>query len=77
MNCYRVTYYTNTIARTVNGRPKVDSETIWVEANNDHHAVAEATMLAMAGTGNESAQKIGEWMRTGLVGNVYSVIETN
>jgi len=48
-----------------------------VEANNDHHAVAEATMLAMAGTGNETAEEIGEALRDGMITSVYAVIETN
>jgi len=76
MNCYRVTYYSNNILPGSLGG-KVETATIWVEANNSSHAIAEATMLACAGTGNEVAQKIGEWMRTGNVRNVYSVIETN
>lgn len=77
MNCYRVTFYNGTVVRYINGRPKVDSETLWVEANNDHHAVAEATMLAMGGTGNDKAEIIGKWMRDGRITNVYAVIETN
>lgn len=77
MQCFRVTYYNALNTRRVNGREKADTETIWVEANNEHHAIAEATMLAMAGTGNESAQKIGRWLVAGEVTNVYSCIETN
>jgi len=77
MNCYRVTFYNGHIVRKVLGHYKVDSTTLWVEANNDHHAVAEATMLAMAGTGNENAQEIGRWLVAGEVTNVYAVIETN
>lgn len=77
MQCFRVTYYNALNTRKVNGREKADTETIWVEANNEHHAVAEATMLAMGGTGNEHAEIIGVWLRAGEVTNVYSVIETN
>lgn len=68
MNTYRVTFYSFY---------RRDSRTIWVEANNNHHAVAEATMLAMGGTGNADTQQIGAWLREGAIHSVYSVIETN
>lgn len=74
MNEYRVTFYANFRNLVSN---KLASETMWVEANNEHHAVAEASMLAMAGTGNGTAETIGEWLRNGQITNVYSVIETN
>jgi hypothetical protein len=73
MNCYRVTFYS--IYVLPNG--KTDTRTMWVDANNEHHAVAEATMLAMVGTGNEDADLIGGWLRIGAIQSVYSVIETN
>lgn len=71
MRCYRVTFYNRNIDHGV------DSTTIWVEASNDHHAVAEATMLAMGGTGNEDAEQIGAWLRAGKVTSVYAVTETS
>lgn len=75
MNDYRVKFYTCLWSPA---DPKVvDTRTMWVEANNEHHAVAEATMLAMAGTGNMDAMQVGEWLRQGAITSVYSVIETN
>jgi hypothetical protein len=73
MNCYRVTFYS--IYVLPNG--STDTRTMWVDANNEHHAVAEATMLAMVGTGNEDADLIGGWLRIGAIQSVYSVIETS
>jgi hypothetical protein len=66
MNCYRVKFET-----------EHESLCLWVEARNEHHAVMEATMLAMGGTGNNSAQTIEIWLLAGTITNVYSVIETN
>lgn len=73
MNTYRVTFYS---FYRLPSR-KLDSRTIWVEANNDHHGVAEATMLAMGGTGNADAEQIGAWLRVGAIHSVHSTIETN
>ena len=73
MNAHRVKFY----AANRTATREVDTCTIWVDANGEHHAVAEATMLAMAGTGNADAEKIGEWLRAGMVISVYAVIETN
>ncbi len=75
MNTYRVTFY-STQRRAMNSN-MLAIETLWVEARNEHHAVAEATMLAMGGTGNESADLIGVWLNSGLICNVNACIETN
>lgn len=75
MNTYRVTFQ-STSRRGMNSN-KLACETLWVEAKSEHHAVAEATMLAMAGTGNEDADLIGVWLRSGMINNVYATIETN
>jgi len=66
MNCYRVTY-----------KFSGDSLSLWVEATSPHHAVCEATMLAMGGTGNDRAQLIGKLILSGEQFEAYSVIETN
>lgn len=76
MNTYRVTFYTS-ISCPFPHQRKVQNRTLWVTATNESHAVAEATMLAMAGTGNEDADLIGVWLRSGMINNVYAVIETN
>lgn len=76
MNTYRVKFIAN--YRTgLGAEHPLASETLWVEARSEHHAVAEATMLAMGGTGNQIASIIGDWMRNGLVYNVHATIETN
>lgn len=76
MNTYRVTFYAN--YRTgLGSEHKLASETLWVEARGEHHAVAEATMLVMGGTGNEIAKAIHAWLISGQIHNVYAVIETN
>lgn len=76
MNTYRVTFYAN-FRTGLGSEHKLASETLWVSARSEHHAVAEATMLVMAGTGNEIAKAIHAWLISDQLYNVSAVIETN